>query len=77
MWLCKCSCGAIKEVRGEHLRDGTSTSCGCQQKKKATEICKIIGQSNAKDLSKQHIDFLTVLEPTLERSTNGCIIWKC
>lgn len=29
MWLCKCDCGTIKTVRGYYLRNGKSTSCGC------------------------------------------------
>lgn len=29
-WLCKCSCGNIKEVLGSNLRNGTSKSCGCK-----------------------------------------------
>lgn len=29
LYLCKCSCGAIKTVRGSSLRNGTSKSCGC------------------------------------------------
>lgn len=29
-WLCRCSCGAEKEVLGNSLRAGTSKSCGCQ-----------------------------------------------
>lgn len=28
-WLCKCDCGTIKEVRGQHLRYGKIVSCGC------------------------------------------------
>lgn len=31
-WLCKCSCGKIKEVRSCHLRSGAIISCGCYQK---------------------------------------------
>lgn len=29
MWVCQCSCGAIKEVASNHLRGGRSTNCGC------------------------------------------------
>lgn len=29
LYLCKCSCGAIKTVRGSSLRNGASRSCGC------------------------------------------------
>lgn len=28
-WLCKCDCGTVKEVRGQHLRSGKIISCGC------------------------------------------------
>jgi len=30
MWLCRCACGTERAVVGSHLRNGTSTSCGCQ-----------------------------------------------
>ena len=29
MWLCKCSCGKIKEIVGASLVDGNTKSCGC------------------------------------------------
>ena len=28
-WLCRCDCGKEKIVRGQHLRQGRTTSCGC------------------------------------------------
>lgn len=28
-WPCQCDCGALKYVRGTHLRDGKTKSCGC------------------------------------------------
>ena len=31
-WLCGCICGNITSVYTHHLRNGTSTSCGCFQK---------------------------------------------
>lgn len=30
-WICKCSCGSQKSVRGQNLRNGTSTHCGCKK----------------------------------------------
>jgi hypothetical protein len=31
-WLCKCDCGATKEVASQHLVKGLTTSCGCYNK---------------------------------------------
>jgi hypothetical protein len=28
-WLCVCTCGQEKRVRGGHLRSGATSSCGC------------------------------------------------
>ena len=28
-WVCKCECGTIKEVSGDHLKSGRTRSCGC------------------------------------------------
>lgn len=30
VYLCKCDCGATKEVSGSYLRNGKSKSCGCE-----------------------------------------------
>ena len=29
-WLCQCDCGNIKEIRADHLKNGHTQSCGCQ-----------------------------------------------
>lgn len=31
-WNCSCNCGGIRIVRGDHLRDGSVTDCGCTRK---------------------------------------------
>lgn len=36
MFRCQCKCGNIGEVQLSCLRNGHSTSCGCEQKKKAS-----------------------------------------
>lgn len=28
-WICQCDCGKIKSVRSSHLKDKSTTSCGC------------------------------------------------
>lgn len=34
--VCKCSCGTIRKVRVDHLKDGRSKSCGCSKKRKSS-----------------------------------------
>jgi hypothetical protein len=34
MWHCRCFCGNLVEVRGEALRSGNTTSCGCTRRDK-------------------------------------------
>lgn len=29
LWECKCDCGVIKTVNGDHLKQGNTKSCGC------------------------------------------------
>lgn len=41
IWECKCDCGNTLFVRGTSLVDGNTTSCGCNQRKIASEIVKI------------------------------------
>lgn len=39
-WLCKCDCGAIKEIQTTHLRNGKTVSCGCLRAvPKENEFC--------------------------------------
>ena len=28
-WVCRCDCGNVKTIRGNHLRQGSINSCGC------------------------------------------------
>jgi hypothetical protein len=36
-WTCECACGTIRDVAGNNLRRGMSTSCGCYHREKASE----------------------------------------
>lgn len=64
-WICKCDCGNIKEVRGDHLKSGHTKSCGCKNKEK---INNILGQ---------RFNNLTVIEQTDIRRSGGDVVWKC
>jgi hypothetical protein len=45
-WLCQCECGNTKECRGQDLRSGRITHCGCENKlKKITNYFKIKNMS--------------------------------
>lgn len=45
-WKCKCDCGAIKNVIGTTLRNGRSTSCGCDGGKRADTARKLFTTHN-------------------------------
>lgn len=36
-WTCRCVCGQVKVARGDLLRKGLTTSCGCYQREVARE----------------------------------------
>lgn len=35
-WLCKCSCGELRTIRGNHLRSGKAVSCGCYAREQSS-----------------------------------------
>ena len=37
-WICQCECGAICEVRRDHLWTGSTKSCGCLQKEALEKV---------------------------------------
>lgn len=51
-WLCQCECGNYAEIRTDYLRNGHTTSCGCNKE----------GIFQAKDLTGQKFNRLLVLE---------------
>lgn len=56
-WICQCDCGNQKSIRGTSLRAGEVKSCGCLQKKAATET----GKNNVKNLLGQRFGKLVVI----------------
>lgn len=67
-WKCQCSCGTIRSVNGENLRDGTSKSCGCQS-------IDLRAQSNLANLANQKFGLLTVLYP--QKDNDNKYKWLC
>lgn len=68
-WVCQCECGKTVVVNGRNLRKGTTKSCGCLRKEKASLNTK-------KDLVGQKFGKLTVLKDSGKRKNNR-VIWFC
>lgn len=49
-WVCRCECGSLKSVSGQHLRNGRTVSCGCYLSESATKrsIIDIAGKQYGK-----------------------------
>ena len=56
MWLCRCGCskGTEKEVHGQSLRTGVSTSCGCEHKRIVAERLTKHGHAKRGVVSRTH-----------------------
>lgn len=62
-WTCQCSCGTIKDVRGQILKNGQSTSCGHDRK------ADLIGQRFGR--------LLVVDKEVVPYVTGTYILWIC
>lgn len=67
-WICRCECGNIKKVKGQHLRNGATVSCGCFNKE-VTSKARIV------NLQGKRFGKLIVIEYV--GSKNGRAVWKC
>lgn len=45
-WLCRCDCGAVREVRTSSLTSGRSKSCGCLHREITSKIGKTINKTH-------------------------------
>lgn len=70
MWLCRCDCGNEIITRADGLKSGHTQSCGCER---AASLKRAI----TKDLRNKRFGRLTAIGPTAERSSNGCVLWRC
>lgn len=69
-WLCHCSCGTEREVRGPDIVHGNSTSCGCKG------IARL--QDMVEDLAGQSFSRWTVLRRLTDHIRHGeKLRWVC
>jgi hypothetical protein len=69
---CRCDCGNITQPHTADLRRGTTQSCGCLSKEKASKRAQ---KQFTKDITGQRFGRLIALHPTGERR-NDKIIWR-
>lgn len=69
IWHCKCSCGNEVDVLASSLTSGKTKSCGCLQKKRASEASFI-------DLTGKPFGELTVLF-RVENNKFGKVVYRC
>jgi hypothetical protein len=67
-WFCRCDCGNEVIVIGTNLRNGNTKSCGCYQKKRASEASSI-------DLTGKRFGRLTVVKRAF--SVGKVVKWEC
>lgn len=68
-WHCKCKCGTEKDIQAEHLRNGSSMSCGCLHRQLASERSLI-------DLTGQKFGRLMVVGRS-DKKVTGDVYWVC
>lgn len=67
-WMCKCSCGNTKQIRGSDLTSGRTKSCGCLKK-------RLIRQQKLIDLTNMVFGRLTVVGISSQEYND--VTWKC
>lgn len=75
-WICRCACGTVCSIRGDHLRDGSTLSCGCLKSKGEELLGKLLRKTkidyvpqysfeDLKDVSQLRFDFAIFKDNTL------------
>lgn len=62
MWVCKCDCGIIKPIPAQDLTQGHTTSCGCENRKKASERMLNYNLQQQSIKIGDHFGLLTVID---------------
>lgn len=73
-WICKCDCGIIKSVIGQSLRNGDSTSCGCNLHNIRYDLIQDRTGEIINEITILGLDMNYQKEHNLKRQ---CSYWKC
>ena len=78
-WICRCDCEnhTIKSIRGDQLTSGKTKSCGCYNRKAASERMKAISKNNTikTDLTGQ--TFGNWFVESRAQNKNNHVAWNC
>ena len=71
-WVCQCECGTIKAINSQHLIKGNIISCGCENRKRASERMLKYNLAHQTIKIGDRFGKLTVLEgPFLKKRKDG------
>lgn len=70
-WLCKCECGAKKEVYASYLRKGSSTSCGCFRKEQVKIAKTLHGHAKKNERNKTYRSWESMLRRVTSNKYKG------
>ncbi len=71
IWHCRCECGQELDVRGYHLREGNSTSCGCFRRESCWDINRQRNTVHGDSISGIYNRLYHVWENMRERCLNA------
>lgn len=54
IWVCRCDCGVVKNVRRDDLRDGKTKSCGCLRRDANIRCHTTHGQARAQNQTPEY-----------------------
>ena len=67
IWFCQCACGKEKSIQANHLREGSSTSCGCICRERTIAALTTHGMSYSREYRTWNGMIRRCTEPTNKR----------
>src|SRR5687767_9949817 len=59
-WLCRCECGKEKVLKGNHLRTGSTRSCGCFNLEVRSRVCSERNTTHGKSQTKVYAAWVNI-----------------